>query len=202
MTADDSGTRSSAGSNAGTFRALREIILVVVVVVAFGGALFHGLGRTDLRNDEAIYAFAVDRILETGNWLSPESIPHSDLPGDPAARGVETFLEKPPLKFWFVAAPISLGLLPHNEFGLRFWDAAFGTLAFLYVYLIGRPPVQASKTTRSRSITRTVGTRETRSSSASDKGTGARVRMAPRRAPHCVGVIDNTVRLLSLRQRN
>jgi len=138
MTADDSGTRSSAGSNAGTFRALREIILVVVVVVAFGGALFHGLGRTDLRNDEAIYAFAVDRILETGNWLSPESIPHSDLPGDPAARGIETFLEKPPLKFWFVAAPISLGLLPHNEFGLRFWDAAFGTLAFLYVYLIGR----------------------------------------------------------------
>ena len=36
------------------------------------------------------------------------------------------FLEKPPLKFWIVAAPIRAGLLPHDEFGLRFWDAVFG----------------------------------------------------------------------------
>ncbi|MDR1989673.1 MAG: glycosyltransferase family 39 protein, partial [Acidobacteriaceae bacterium] len=47
------------------------------------------------------------------------------------------FLEKPPLKFWMVAAPIKLGLLPHDEFGLRFWDAVCGSLSFVYVFLIG-----------------------------------------------------------------
>ena len=47
------------------------------------------------------------------------------------------FIEKPPLKFWLVALPMRLGVLPDNEFGLRFWDATFGALAFLYVFLIG-----------------------------------------------------------------
>src|SRR6185436_8454504 len=27
--------------------------------------------------------------------------------------------------------------LPHDEFGLRFWDAVFGGVSFLYVFLIG-----------------------------------------------------------------
>lgn len=90
--------------------------------------LFLGLGRTDLQGDEAIYSFAVDVILETGDWLVPKSSP-----GENTA-----FLEKPPLKFWIVAAPIRLGLLPRNEFGLRFWDALFGCWAFLYVFGIGR----------------------------------------------------------------
>ncbi|HKT81381.1 MAG TPA: glycosyltransferase family 39 protein [Vicinamibacterales bacterium] len=91
--------------------------------------LFVDLGRRDLQNDEAIYSFTTDRILETGDWLNLRASPHED--------GVP-FLEKPPLKFWLVAAPIRLGLLPHDEFGLRFWDALFGSLAFLYVFLIGR----------------------------------------------------------------
>src|SRR6187431_2805960 len=89
--------------------------------------LFAGLGRTDVGHDEAIYTFAVDRILEIGDWLTPKSSPHED----------EAFLEKPPLKFWIVAAPIRFGLLPHNEFGIRFWDAVFGALSFVYVFLIG-----------------------------------------------------------------
>jgi len=29
-------------------------------------------------------------------------------------------------------------VLPDNEFGLRFWDAAFGSVAFLYVFALGR----------------------------------------------------------------
>jgi hypothetical protein len=37
-----------------------------------------------------------------------------------------------------VALPIRLGLLPHNEFGLRFWDALFGAIALLYVFAVGR----------------------------------------------------------------
>ena len=82
---------------------------------------FLGWGSEDLYNDEAIYSYAVDRIVETGEWLTPESSPQTAFPGDPAARR-DLFFEKPPLKFWIVALPITLGLLPHDEFGLRFWD--------------------------------------------------------------------------------
>ena len=52
-------------------------------------------------------------MLETGDWLNPIAAPTTDV----------VFLDKPPLKFWIVALPIRLGLLPDNEFGLRFWDA-------------------------------------------------------------------------------
>jgi 4-amino-4-deoxy-L-arabinose transferase-like glycosyltransferase len=100
---------------------------LALVVALFCVPLFVGLGQDDVRDDEAIYSFAVDRILETGDWLEPKSIPNEDW----------AFLEKPPLKFWIVAAPIRWGLLPHDEFGLRFWDALFGAAAFVYVYLIG-----------------------------------------------------------------
>ena len=99
-----------------------------LVLVVFGLPLFIGLGRTDVGDDEAIYAYAVDSILETGKWLAPNSSPDDDI----------TFVEKPHLKFWIVAAPIRLGLLPRDEFGQRFWDALFGALTFLYVFLIGR----------------------------------------------------------------
>ena len=99
-----------------------------LVLIAFCFPLFIGLGTAELANDEAIYSFAVESILRTGDWLSPRSSPNLPI----------VFLEKPPLKFWIVAAPISLGLLPLNEFGLRFWDAVFGALAFGYVFLIGR----------------------------------------------------------------
>ena len=110
---------------------------VLAVVLLFGLPLFFGLASEDLRNDEAIYSYAVDRIVESGNWLTPESIPQSAVPGDLHDRA-GAFLEKPPLKFWIVALPIKLGLLPHDEVGLRFWDALFGAIAFVYVFLIGR----------------------------------------------------------------
>jgi 4-amino-4-deoxy-L-arabinose transferase-like glycosyltransferase len=97
------------------------------VLVLFCLPLFVGLRSLDLETDEAIYSFAVDRILESGEWLQPKSSPSE----------TAAFLEKPPLKFWIVAAPIRAGLLPHDEFGLRFWDALFGGVAFLYVFAIG-----------------------------------------------------------------
>lgn len=100
---------------------------LVLVLALFCLPLFVGLGRADIENDEAIYSFGVDRILEIGDWFAPRSSPHED----------EVFLEKPPLKFWIVAAPIRLGLLPHDEFGMRFWDAAFGAVAFLYIFGVG-----------------------------------------------------------------
>lgn len=79
-----------------------------------------------MRNDEALYSYAVERILETGDWLTPRLIP-DDGP----------FYEKPPLKLWIVAGAMKLGLVPQNETGLRYFDALFGGVAFLYVYTLG-----------------------------------------------------------------
>ena len=73
---------------------------LALVIAAFCLPLFIGLGRTDLENDEAIYSFAVDEILANGDWLNPRLSPDVN----------NVFLEKPPLKFWIVAAPIRLVL--------------------------------------------------------------------------------------------
>lgn len=101
-------------------------IALIFSLALFGVPLFLGLERSDLRNDEPIYAYAIERILETGEWLTPRSIP-SDGP----------FLEKPPLKLWIVAAARSAGLLPDDELGMRFLDAICGLAGFLYVFLLG-----------------------------------------------------------------
>ena len=108
-------------------RRLAAWLGAAVVVVAFGLPLFIDLGATDFKGDEPIYAFAIDRILDQGDWLTPKSIPSDETP----------FLEKPPLKFWLVAASVRAGLLPQNEFGYRVWDVLFGIAAFLYLYAIG-----------------------------------------------------------------
>lgn len=102
-------------------------LAIALVVLVFGVPLFLGLGSGDMRNDEAIYSYAVQRIIETDDWMLPRTIP-DDFP----------FLEKPPLKFWMVAAPIAAGVLPLDEFGLRALDALFGALSFVYVFLLGR----------------------------------------------------------------
>jgi hypothetical protein len=101
---------------------------LVLIVAIFCVPLFIGLDRKDLDNDEAIYSFAVETMLKDGDWLTPKSIPSESRP----------FFEKPPLKLWITYVPMRLGLLPDNEFGLRFMDAAMGALAFLYVFGIGR----------------------------------------------------------------
>jgi 4-amino-4-deoxy-L-arabinose transferase-like glycosyltransferase len=106
---------------------LSRPLWLAVVIAAFCIPLFAGLDRKDLENDEAIYSYAVDSILWRGDWLNPVLSPFDSI----------TFLEKPPLKFWLVAAPIGLGLVPHNELGFRIWDAFFGALAFVYVFAFG-----------------------------------------------------------------
>ena len=101
---------------------------LALVITLFCVPLFSGLGGLDNENDESIYSFSVETMLKDGDWLTPKSSPSE----------TDAFLEKPPLKFWLVAAPIALGWLPANEFGERFVDALFGSLAFLYVFGIGR----------------------------------------------------------------
>jgi 4-amino-4-deoxy-L-arabinose transferase-like glycosyltransferase len=96
------------------------------VVALFSIPLFRGLDRWDLQNDEAIYSYAVDRMIDGAGWGTPRSSPYDG-----------TFLEKPPLKLWMVAGPIDAGLLPHDEAGMRVIDALLGGVAFLYVYLLG-----------------------------------------------------------------
>ena len=98
----------------------------LLVVACFCLPLFRGLDQRDLQNDEAIYAYAVDRMVDGAGWMTPRSSPTDG-----------AFLEKPPLKFWMVAAPIEAGLLPHDEMGMRFFDVVLGSVAFLYVYLLG-----------------------------------------------------------------
>lgn len=97
-----------------------------LVLVLFSLPLLFGLNEPEMRSDEAIYSYAVDRILESGDWLTPKSIP-----------GDGPFLEKPPLKFWLVAGGIKSGLLPANDAGLRWFDGVFGAIGFFYVFLIG-----------------------------------------------------------------
>jgi 4-amino-4-deoxy-L-arabinose transferase-like glycosyltransferase len=101
---------------------------MALVVALFCVPLFVGTDRTDVENDEAGYSFGVEMMVEEGDWLTPRGI----------YDGVSPFLEKPPLKFWIVGLPIEWGLLPSSPFGLRFWDALMGSLAFLYVFAIGR----------------------------------------------------------------
>jgi 4-amino-4-deoxy-L-arabinose transferase-like glycosyltransferase len=101
---------------------------MALVAVLFCAPLFANLGARDYDNDEAIYSFAVDAMLRTGDWITPRNI----------SNEATAFLEKPPLKFWIAGLPIRWGLLPHDEFGMRFWDAVMGGVAFLYVFAIGR----------------------------------------------------------------
>jgi 4-amino-4-deoxy-L-arabinose transferase-like glycosyltransferase len=107
---------------------LSRPLWLAVIIVAFCVPLFVGLDRTDMENDEAIYSYAVDSILRSGDWLNPLLSPFSN----------HVFLEKPPLKFWIVAAPIATRIFPHTHWAMRIWDALFGAMAFLYVFLIGR----------------------------------------------------------------
>lgn len=99
---------------------------LLFVLVVFGLPLLAGLGRWDMGSDEAIYSYSVERILETGDWLTPRSIP-SD----------EPFFEKPPLKAWMVSGAMRVGLVPRSDAGMRTLDALFGTVLFVYVYLFG-----------------------------------------------------------------
>ena len=103
-------------------------VWAAIVIVLFCVPLFVGLDRQDFDNDESIYSFSVDVMLKSGDWLTPRLIPSETFP----------FLEKPPLKFWIVGLPIKLGLLPADEFGMRFWDALMASIAFLYIFAIGR----------------------------------------------------------------
>jgi hypothetical protein len=105
----------------------RTGLAVFVIAAAIAAvALSWRLGAWDVENDEAIYTYAVERMLDTGDWMTPREIPY-DLP----------FLEKPPLKFWLVGLPIRLGLLPRSGFAFRAVDAALGAVAFGYVALLG-----------------------------------------------------------------
>lgn len=100
-----------------------ELLLVLVLVAL---PVLVWIGRGDVENDEAIYSYAVNKIVETGNWLTPAFI----YPDDPP------FLEKPPLKFWLTALSLELGV-PHNSWGLRFVDAVLTVLIFAYLVAIG-----------------------------------------------------------------
>jgi len=100
------------------------VAVFTIAAVLAALALVFDLGSWDVENDEAIYTYAVERMIDTGDWMTAREIPYDF-----------AFLEKPPLKFWMVGVPIRLGLLPRDEFGFRAVDALLGALAFGYVAL-------------------------------------------------------------------
>jgi 4-amino-4-deoxy-L-arabinose transferase-like glycosyltransferase len=102
------------------------VAVFAIAALLAGLALMFELGSWDVENDEAIYTYAVERMIDTGDWMTAREIP-SDF----------AFLEKPPLKFWMVGLPIRLGLLPRSPFGFRAVDALLGAIAFGYVALLG-----------------------------------------------------------------
>ena len=97
-----------------------------LVAVLYCIPLAANLGGLEMENDEAGYSYQVDRMLETGDWMTPRAVP-TDV----------DFVEKPPLMFWLIAGGMKAGLLPHTDIGMRALSVAFGSLAFIYVYLIG-----------------------------------------------------------------
>jgi hypothetical protein len=102
------------------------VAVFAIAAVIAGLALVFQLGSWDVENDEAIYTYAVERMIDTGDWMTAREIPYDF-----------AFLEKPPLKFWMVGVPIRLGLLPRTEFGFRAVDVLLGAIAFGYVALFG-----------------------------------------------------------------
>jgi len=73
--------------------------------------------------NEAFYADASRRMLETGDFLTP-------------VYNGEPRLNKPPMTYWLTA--LSFWLFGVNEFGLRFFQALLGLLTGLLTYLTAR----------------------------------------------------------------
>lgn len=107
----------------GNLQLINELLLALLLI---GLPIFLFYGNGDVENDEAIYSFAAERIVETGEWLTPVDIYFGNPP----------FLEKPPLKFWITALGLEMGL-PQNTWGLRFADVVLTVLTFGYLIAIG-----------------------------------------------------------------
>lgn len=101
-------------------------LLAAALVFVCSIPLFVGLDRQDIRNDEAIYTYASQRIIETGDWLTPRYV---------ATDGL--MLEKPPLKYWMVAGALRIGLISNDVAGIRLVDALLGAIAFAYIMALG-----------------------------------------------------------------
>ena len=81
-----------------SLRSTPGLAVFAIATLIAGLALAVELGAWDVENDEAIYTYAVERMIDTGDWMTPREIPNDC-----------AFLEKPPLKFWLVGLPIRLG---------------------------------------------------------------------------------------------
>jgi len=51
---------------------IRSILVLALVAGIFCTPLFLHLGLGDQETDEAIYSYAVQSILETGDWMNPQ----------------------------------------------------------------------------------------------------------------------------------
>ncbi len=85
---------------------------------------FHNLGLNQVwQPNEAFYAYGAKKMLDTGNFLTPEF-------------NGEVRLNKPPMTYWVVA--LSFAIFGVNEFALRFLHAVLGLGTGVLTYLIGK----------------------------------------------------------------
>ena len=60
-------------------RLARSLIVAAVVGGVFCTPLFLHLGTADQENDEAIYSYAAESLVETGDWMNPRFSPNPDV---------------------------------------------------------------------------------------------------------------------------
>jgi hypothetical protein len=97
---------------------------VAFLLVLFGIAFFHNLGRLPLLEpDEGRYAEIPREMLASGDFITPY-------------LNYVKYFEKPPLHYWLNA--LSFSVFGQNEFAARFPGTLLGLGGVFIVYLLGR----------------------------------------------------------------
>lgn len=100
----------------------RPLIYFLFLAIVAGFCCFYRLSQGTLRGDEAAFAFSIDRMCATGDWVVPYlgNAPH---------------LNAAPLYNWLTLA---LGPLLHQSpLWYRFWSAVFGIGCVLAGFALG-----------------------------------------------------------------
>ena len=98
---------------------------LTALLVAAAALFFAKSGRPALEPfDDASYADIAKNIVKTGDWLHLRWL------------GGATFLEKPPLHLWMIAA--SFKIFGQNEFAARLFSSLCGLGTILVTVLFGR----------------------------------------------------------------
>lgn len=96
------------------------ILLFIFLVISFVTLPYNPL----LNDDAALYALAVKNAIGANQWLA-----QFITPGDP-----QSFLDKPPLGIWLLAAPLKICALHVNELTIHIPNLIYYTILLLLLY--------------------------------------------------------------------